>query len=128
IGEVIDKVFKEEAAAMGHGDMCIDTTALQALMHHAWPGNIRQLRHAMRYACAISDGGAVRVEHFPPDLFTGPLPEAAPVRDAGPRPTFLAPFARVAREPVEPLSLSDTEAALRAAMIETLRRNHWQVK
>jgi transcriptional regulator of acetoin/glycerol metabolism len=128
IAEVIAKVLKEEAAAMGHGELCIDTGALQALVHHHWPGNIRQLRHTMRYACAISDGNTLRIEHFPPDLFTAPLPHPAGAREDLPPPMLPSPLPRLPQIPAEPMSLTDTEAALRAAMIETLRRNRWQVK
>ena len=37
-------------------------TALQALLEHAWPGNIRELDHAIERAVLMSDGPIVDVE------------------------------------------------------------------
>ncbi len=133
IDEVIEKVLREEAAAMGREGLRVDSTALESLRLHPWPGNIRQLRHAVRYACAICDGNALRTEHFPPDLFTRPL--AGRSEDTGPlglRPMIVpgaaSHYSPPPRETQDPLALSDSEARLRAAMVETLRRNRWQVK
>jgi transcriptional regulator of acetoin/glycerol metabolism len=131
IAQVIDKVLRDESAAMGREGQALDSDVRRALEQYAWPGNIRQLRHAMRYACAIADGNALRPEHFPPEIFAppaaDPMAPAAPCaeRPALPPPHPTAPAAATARAP---MSLTDTEALLRARMIETLRRNQWQVK
>ncbi len=129
IREVIDKVLQEEAAAMERDGLSLDSAATAALERHEWPGNIRQLRHAMRYACAIADGNVIRLEHFPPDLFTAhriaPPGEAASPRPAG---CDAPAYHRPPPAPPAPLDISDSEAMLRAQMIETLRRNQWQVK
>jgi transcriptional regulator of acetoin/glycerol metabolism len=82
IGTVIDRVLHEEAQAMSRELRLADETR-DALMRHPWPGNIRQLRHAMRYACAISDGPLLMPQSFPPDLFNAApstLMRAAPSR------------------------------------------------
>lgn len=44
--------------------------ALDALMAFDWPGNVRQLQNAIRYASIKSRGGAVLPEHLPPELKT----------------------------------------------------------
>ncbi len=120
IGTVIDRVLHEEAQAMSRELRLADETR-DALMRHPWPGNIRQLRHAMRYACAISDGPLLMPQSFPPDLFN-----AAP-----------STLMRAAAQPALPPLVAETEApapalkpkdlALRERMLETLRRNQWQV-
>jgi len=127
IGDVIAKVLLEEAAAMERPELQLDSDARAALMRHAWPGNIRQLRHAMRYACAIADGNALRIEHFPADLFTAPggFAKPAPLAAQAADSPLAARTAPPPRQ--EPLDLSDAEAALRARMVEVLQRNHWQV-
>ncbi|NMF97707.1 sigma-54-dependent Fis family transcriptional regulator [Aromatoleum toluolicum] len=123
---VIDKVTREEATTMDRPDLHLAAATLDALARHDWPGNIRQLRHAMRYACAIADGDAIELEHLPPDLFRArPGGHAATARvdafeDAPPlRLPFHADAPRRA--------LSNTEAELRAQMLAALRRHHWQV-
>jgi transcriptional regulator of acetoin/glycerol metabolism len=116
IRAVIDKVLQEEAAAMGRKRVRLDADAGEALARHPWPGNIRQLRHAMRYACAIAEGEELHLEHFPPDLFSQ-------------RPRCLPPASEGATGADErpARSFSKAEAELRARMIAALRRHHWQV-
>ncbi len=38
--------------------------ALDLLMHHNWPGNIRQLENAIRRAVVLSGGGAITPDYF----------------------------------------------------------------
>ncbi|MGF6504428.1 sigma-54-dependent Fis family transcriptional regulator [Paraburkholderia sp. 32] len=42
--------------------------AEHALLTYAWPGNIRQLRHVLQMAIALSDGEPIRCEHLPPEV------------------------------------------------------------
>lgn len=44
--------------------------ALSCLLMHAWPGNLRQLRAALRYACAVMSGHMLCVNDLPPELVT----------------------------------------------------------
>jgi len=39
---------------------------LAALRARAWPGNLRELKHAVEYAAVVSRGGTLRAEHLPP--------------------------------------------------------------
>jgi len=41
---------------------------MDALTRHPWPGNVRELRHALEHACILCPGGAIGVEHLPPEL------------------------------------------------------------
>ncbi|WP_374491603.1 sigma-54-dependent Fis family transcriptional regulator [Zoogloea sp.] len=124
IGDVIDRVLAEEVRAMGREGLRLPPETREALMHHSWPGNIRQLRHAMRYACAICDSNLLHTAHFPPDLFFGPrlngarlAPEATPV--------IAAPHTPALETPQAPLKEKDLR--LRERMLETLKRHQWQV-
>ena len=51
--------------------------AWAALLHYDYPGNVRQLRHAIAHAVAMSDGATIDLEHLPADL----APETAPRPD-----------------------------------------------
>jgi transcriptional regulator of acetoin/glycerol metabolism len=44
--------------------------ALSCLLMHAWPGNLRQLRAALRYACAVMSGPMLCAHDLPPELVT----------------------------------------------------------
>ena len=46
----------------------IESAALQHLMAHAWPGNIRELRNAVRSALAICGDRTIRVTDLPDDI------------------------------------------------------------
>lgn len=39
---------------------------LAALAARPWPGNLRELKHAVEYAAVVSRGGVLRAEHLPP--------------------------------------------------------------
>ena len=42
--------------------------AWAALVHHRFPGNVRELEHAIQYAIVVSGGGEIGVDHFPDDI------------------------------------------------------------
>jgi len=52
-------------AAEAGAHATLSPAALARLMQHAWPGNVRQLRHVLRTAVALADGDRIDVEHLP---------------------------------------------------------------
>lgn len=46
----------------------LSPAARERLCAHDWPGNLRQLRAAMRYACAVAVDGRIDVDDLPQDL------------------------------------------------------------
>ena len=64
---LIEAVLDEEAARVGMTGT-LQSEALQRLLAHHWPGNIRELRNALRFALALSDEGRVSVAELPPAL------------------------------------------------------------
>ena len=68
--------------------------ALQALMNHPWPGNLRQLSSVIQVALALADDGRIEPEHFPD--------------------TLLAPLASVPSSRVVEVPAQDINALLRA--------------
>ncbi|MGO0631758.1 sigma-54-dependent Fis family transcriptional regulator [Pseudomonas sp. SAR267] len=75
---LIHQLLAEEAEACGV-EVVLDDDALQALLVYRWPGNLRQLRQVLRYACAVSEGGQVCLENLPQEV----RGDAVPVADAG---------------------------------------------
>ncbi|WP_176053189.1 sigma-54-dependent Fis family transcriptional regulator [Paraburkholderia caribensis] len=61
---LIQSVFRQELmkAAL---DATLSEEALTLLTAYDWPGNIRELTHAARYAAALCEDEAVSVEHLP---------------------------------------------------------------
>ncbi|MEI5998419.1 sigma-54-dependent Fis family transcriptional regulator [Paraburkholderia bengalensis] len=95
-------VFDEEAQSAGHV-LTLDARLAERLARFAWPGNIRQLRNVLRYACAVCDSTRVELRHVSPDVAAQLAPDEAPARPA--------------------LTGVDDE---RARIIDALTRHHWR--
>jgi sigma-54 dependent transcriptional regulator, acetoin dehydrogenase operon transcriptional activator AcoR len=67
VEDVIRTVFDEEAKRAGH-PLTLDAGLLARLVRHAWPGNVRQLRNVLRYACLICETPRVGSQHLPQDF------------------------------------------------------------
>jgi transcriptional regulator of acetoin/glycerol metabolism len=65
--DVVHAVFDEEAQGAAHV-LTLDAQLAERLCGFAWPGNIRQLRNVLRYACAVCDGTRVELRHLSPDV------------------------------------------------------------
>lgn len=82
---LILEMLNQEAAAVGQ-TADIAPQALKLLLAYAWPGNIRQLRHALQVALLTAEGDTVRPEHLPAYVSSGASPAPAtsapmPARD-----------------------------------------------
>ena len=64
---LIHQLLGEEAAACGVEVLLADA-ALEALLVYRWPGNLRQLRQVLRYACAVSEGGELQLQDLPQEV------------------------------------------------------------
>jgi sigma-54 dependent transcriptional regulator, acetoin dehydrogenase operon transcriptional activator AcoR len=59
--ELMLAVLRDEGGAATE----LSADAEQVLLGHAWPGNIRQLRHVLRTAAALADGKTITRAHLP---------------------------------------------------------------
>ena len=103
--ELIRSVLADEGAP----DAALSPAVWDLLMRHPWPGNVRQLRHVLRSAVALADGGVMTPEHLPSLVGSGstaPVNDAA--NDASPEATpLLAPA--LAQERQELLTLLEAQ-------------------
>ena len=76
-----------------------EPTALQAMLEHPWPGNIRELDHAVERAVLMTDGSRVTADAL----------ALKPTRDGGPR--------------IDDMSLEDVEAYLVRKALDRHGRN-----
>lgn len=137
--DLIKLVMREECTAMGREELRIAEETMTRLLAYDWPGNIRQLRHAIRYACAIADGNQITIDHFPQELrSSGAAVRLAPPQQQQPVPAPVPVQAQrsnsssgaAAPDPCELRDgepLNDACMELRQKMLEALRRNHWRV-
>jgi two-component system response regulator AtoC len=68
IPEFVGFFIKELNPRMGLNIQDITPKALEALMAHDWPGNIRELRNVIERAMLFCDDPAIGVAHLPPEL------------------------------------------------------------
>ena len=77
--DLIRTLLREENS--GQDCVKIDEDAFGKLMEYSWPGNIRQLRNALRTASALCREGIIRASNLPQEILDTeprPLPAAAP--------------------------------------------------
>jgi len=105
IRELIDAVFAEEAGAAGR-PLLLDDTLAARLAVYAWPGNLRQLRNVLRFACAVCDAMRVEWRHLPADL--------------------AAQLASADEQPAVPAGHAGDDARQRARIVAALTAHHWR--
>jgi transcriptional regulator of acetoin/glycerol metabolism len=108
----------ERMLAEGPGEPTGLSPAARAALHaHDWPGNLRELRNAIDYACSVCNDGMVQ----PVDLPEGVTQATASTTPRAPH----RPGAALAQGLAHPLAPSgaDTAADLRAQLVGA----HWNV-
>ncbi|SDA77096.1 Transcriptional regulator of acetoin/glycerol metabolism [Pseudomonas sp. NFPP33] len=95
---LINKLLDEECERCGER-FGLSDAALEMLLNYNWPGNMRQLHHVLRYACAVCTSQVIRVEDLPATLSAG-----------------------------APVNRQETASGCpeRQALIDTLVRNRWK--
>jgi DNA-binding NtrC family response regulator len=68
--------FVEEYAKRrpGNGAKRLGASALEALMNHGYPGNVRELENAIEYAVAFSSGEEISADDLPASMRHGRVP------------------------------------------------------
>jgi transcriptional regulator of acetoin/glycerol metabolism len=92
--------------------------AFQKLLDYAWPGNIRQLRNALRTASALCRDGIIRLSNLPQEILHTDMRSAAPASLAG------SAEASTATLNLPSAALRDAECA---ALLRELERMHWNI-
>jgi len=95
ISELARALLADLARAEGTGATRFAPAALDAIQSWDWPGNIRELKTALRVARVLSDGDQVDVSHLPPEVqaAVGPaqLPQSHPAPVASEPPPAALP-------------------------------------
>ncbi len=110
--DLIRTLLREECSGQEVG---IAEDAFQRLLDYGWPGNIRQLRNALRTACALCRDGTIRLSNLPQEILD---------TDGRPEPPALP--AAAAEDPASHPSTALREAEC-AALRRELERLRWNV-
>jgi transcriptional regulator with PAS, ATPase and Fis domain len=52
----------------------VHPNAMDVLVNFSWPGNVRQLEHAVEHAFVLAKGDEIGIEHLPRDLLSQSSP------------------------------------------------------
>ena len=97
--------------------------AWRALAAHPFPGNVRELDHAIHHAVVLARGGTILAEHFPDDVLIASSP-AAPARRVKPLAAMLKDAERT--HLLEALAMTDGRRARAAELLGISRKNLWE--
>ena len=115
--DLVRTLLHEENA--GQESIEIADDAFRKLLDYSWPGNIRQLRNALRTASALCRDGVIRLSNLPQEI----LHTDASARPAAPASAAAnAESAGAANLPSA--ALRDAECA---ALLRELERMHWNI-
>jgi transcriptional regulator of acetoin/glycerol metabolism len=95
-------------------DVQLAPDLLDRLAAYPWPGNIRELRNALRFAVAVCDGDVLGEAHFPESVTLSPAIGSCPLQSA--------PLAQA----MAPASQPGTDDE-RERMLQVLRHCHWNI-
>jgi two-component system, NtrC family, response regulator AtoC len=71
IPELVGLFLRKMAPEKGANITDITPKAMEALMVHDWPGNIRELKNVIERAILFCDEASIDIQHLPPDLIYG---------------------------------------------------------
>ena len=98
--------IKQFSSSQGKDIVGIANAALNILMRHDFPGNIRELENIIEYAFILCDGGYIQPQHLPEPFYTG---------DNRPK---------VKAEP-SPAAMQSLEEIEKQAIYLSLEKNRW---
>lgn len=85
VEHILENIRRESGKSLEH----LDKRAMDRLVAHDWPGNIRELINALQYASIRCEDVSILSEHLPPEVARGkPALEGRPMPEA-PIPNFL---------------------------------------
>jgi two-component system response regulator HydG len=65
---LVEHFVKKHALRLGRPPLRPDADAMRALLDHSWPGNIRELEHAVERGLLLARGEAITLADLPPEL------------------------------------------------------------
>jgi transcriptional regulator of acetoin/glycerol metabolism len=114
--DLIRTLLQEENA--GQDSIEIAEDAFHKLLDYSWPGNIRQLRNALRTASALCREGIIRLSNLPQEIFH---------TNAGARAGAVGNAEIGAGAPAVNLPSAALRDAECAALLRELERMHWNI-
>lgn len=132
IALLVNDVLVIEAGCQAK-EISITDEAMQILVDFHWPGNIRQLRNAMRYALAVCDNNVITCTDLPVDVVGSGRPQGPALAESRTElMTVVLPESEPETEPPTVVSddlsgLTAMELAERQVILDALQAHKWHV-
>jgi transcriptional regulator with PAS, ATPase and Fis domain len=68
IPELVGLFIRQNNARMGLNISGVTPRAIEAMLNHNWPGNIRELRNVIERAMLFCDDELIDLPHLPPEF------------------------------------------------------------
>ena len=78
---LVEHFVRKHALRLSRPPLLPDAAAMKALLDHPWPGNIRELEHAIERGLLLARGDALTLADLPPELAPQALEEGAPAAE-----------------------------------------------
>jgi transcriptional regulator of acetoin/glycerol metabolism len=65
---VINDLFRIESRNSGRTGLRLSEEARLVMLNYHWPGNLRELRNAIRHAVVLAEADTIDLEHLPEDM------------------------------------------------------------
>ena len=69
---LVEHFVRKHAVRLGREPRAPDAEAMRGLLYHPWPGNIRELEHAIERGLLLAQGPSITLADLPPELATAP--------------------------------------------------------
>jgi len=69
--------------SMGKNIQGLDDNVSKLFMDYQWPGNIRELKSTIHYACALCSGEIIQEEHLPPEFLSAASDGSLAIKKVG---------------------------------------------
>ncbi len=102
----------------------VSVAAWQALSAYPFPGNVRELEHAIKHAVVLSRGGVIEREHLPDDIVQVASVTARDGRTIGPLAAVLKQAER--EHLLKALAIADGKRTRAAELLGISRKNLWE--
>ncbi|MGO4003311.1 MULTISPECIES: sigma-54-dependent Fis family transcriptional regulator [Pseudomonas] len=121
---LINRIVEEESAH-STAPLQLGDAALECLLGYRWPGNVRQLRHVLRYACAVCEGPVIQLADLPEALRSPGLlaPPADDIAEQGSSPERQTLIDALIRHRWKPSATAQALGISRATLYRRVRQH-----
>jgi two-component system response regulator HydG len=74
---LVEHFIRKHSIRLDRPPLPLDAAALRAVLDHGWPGNIRELEHAVERGLLLAQGEAITLADLPPELSPSSVAEPA---------------------------------------------------